>query len=101
MNMVNSIIFQSKEKGREIASNKSIALTRARALMDEAQALGVDLSKGQCLAEEAVIDWSVDIVHSPRQPEDDRSENQCQNFLKGRTRHLIEMDELGNIILIK
>ena len=89
------------EKYVGVVSNKSLALVKAKAVFDEAISEGRDLSSGPCLAEQILIDWSVDIVHVPRQESDDLLENMCKNYITGKTRRLIEMDEWGNIVNIK
>ena len=52
----------------------------------------------QCLGN--CEDYAVDIVHVPRNPEDNLPENQCEDFRAGRVSHFIEMDKLGNIVRI-
>lgn len=58
---------------------------------------GVDFTNGPCLGKIA-DDWVLDIAHNPRQPVDDKPENQCEDFSMGRAHHFIELDENGNLI---
>lgn len=58
---------------------------------------GMDMSKGPCLGKIA-NDWVLDIAHNPRQPEDDKIENQCSEFREGKVHHFIELDPQGNLI---
>jgi hypothetical protein len=52
----------------------------------------------QCLG--ACGNYSIDIVHVPRTAEDDKTENQCEEYLNGKTNHFIELDKEGNIVRI-
>lgn len=58
---------------------------------------GLDMSKGPCLGKIS-DDWVLDIAHNPRQPQDDKSENQCPQLREGTAHHFIEMDVDGNLI---
>ena len=100
-NIVDKIIKRTEESSREVIANRSIALAKAKGLHEKAVAAGQDLSEGPCLAEEAIFDWSVDIVHIPRQGIDNEERNLCQKYMRGVTHHLIEMDGEGSIISIK
>jgi hypothetical protein len=42
--------------------------------------------------------YSADIVHVPRTADDNLSENQCQDFIAGKTSHFIELDKEGNVV---
>jgi hypothetical protein len=52
----------------------------------------------QCLG--ACGNYSIDIVHVPRNKEDDKPENQCDDYSKGKTSHFIELDKEGKIVRI-
>jgi hypothetical protein len=52
----------------------------------------------QCLG--ACGDYSIDVVHTPRIDEDDLEENQCEEYLDGKTSSFIEFDSKGNIVRI-
>jgi hypothetical protein len=52
----------------------------------------------QCLG--ACGNYSIDIVHVPRTSEDDKIENQCEEYLNGKTNHFLELNKEGNIIRI-
>ena len=58
---------------------------------------GVDFTNGPCLGKIA-DDWVLDIAHNPRQPVDNKRENQCADFREGRAHHFIELDPNGNLI---
>ena len=45
-------------------------------------------------------DFAVDVVHVPRNTEDDKMGNQCEDFKGGKVKHFIEIDYLGNIVRI-
>jgi hypothetical protein len=51
------------------------------------------LELGVCLLDRIPIepDWVCDVAHSPRQPVDDNPNNQCQSYLKGETKHFVEV----------
>ena len=74
------------------------AIRRAMEFFRQKQAEGMDFSNGPCLAEEIVSDWCVDVAHNPRQPVDNRPENQCRSFREGRVHHFVELDLDGNLI---
>lgn len=80
---------------------KDIAESKAKELFAQKANQEIDLSSGPCLAEEIIVDWSVDIIHNPRTAIDNKPENQCQNILNGKTHHFVELDLNGNVIQIK
>jgi len=45
-------------------------------------------------------DYSVDIVNVPRTNVDDLSENQCSDYISGKTKHFIELNHNGGITRI-
>ncbi len=57
----------------------------------------VDMEDGPCLGKIA-DDWVLDIVHNPRQPVDNKPQNQCQDFIEGKAHHFIELDPEGKLI---
>ncbi len=61
---------------------------------------GIDMSSGPCLGMVAE-NWVLDIAHSPRQPVDDKVENQCEDFVTGKAEHFIEFDPNGQLIRSK
>ena len=79
--------------------NQDEALKNALNLFNQKKTEGVDFSNGPCLGQVAP-DWVLDIAHNPRQPADDKVENQCKDFKEGRAHHFIELDPNGNIIKI-
>jgi len=52
----------------------------------------------QCLG--TVGDYAVDIVHVPRIEDDNKIENQCDSFRKGKVSRFIELDKNGMIVRI-
>jgi hypothetical protein len=44
--------------------------------------------------------YAVDIVHVPRIPEDDLTENKCSDYGNGFVNHFIELDKNGDIVRI-
>ena len=93
-------IFNVTELDAILLNNKSVALREARIIFQTQASKGKFLD-GSCLAEELVPGWSFDIVHSPLTEKDVLPENQCANYLSGKTQYLIEYDTIGNFIQIK
>ena len=58
---------------------------------------GLDMQNGPCLGKIA-DDWVLDIAHNPRQPIDEKPENQCTDFKNGLAGHFIELDPEGKLI---
>jgi hypothetical protein len=52
----------------------------------------------QCLG--TCENYSIDIVHVPRNSDDNLPENQCSDYKNGLTNHFIELDKDGNVIRI-
>lgn len=52
----------------------------------------------QCLG--TCLGYSVDIVNVPRTSEDDLKENQCSDFLEGKTKKFIELNREGQVVRI-
>lgn len=61
---------------------------------------GLDMKNGPCLGKIAE-DWVLDIAHNPRQPVDDKAENQCAEYRQGQAHHFIELDPDGKLIQFK
>ncbi len=74
------------------------AVNQAQYFYRQKKARGEDMSNGPCLTESLMPNWVVDIIHNPRQPIDDLSQNQCQSFREGRAKHFVELDMDGNLI---
>lgn len=73
------------------------AVTCALQLYQQKKLEGMQFSS-QCLG--TCGDYAVDIVHVPRNTEDDKQENQCSDFREGKVRRFIELDNKGNIFRI-
>lgn len=52
----------------------------------------------QCLG--VCGDYAIDIVHVPRNAEDNLVENQCEDYRKGIASHFIELDKEENIVKV-
>lgn len=90
-------IFISNES--KVASEKQSAKIKCMELCQDEISNEKDLSSGPCLSEEIIQGWVCDIAHNPRQEVDNKSDNQCQNFISGKASHFVELD--GNCNLIK
>jgi hypothetical protein len=79
---------------------EALAVAKAKAAFRKAQAAGVDLSAGPCIAEQlpGLADWAADVAHDPRQPVDDEPAHQCQSYRDGRTHHFVELTPQGQPI---
>ena len=77
------------------ADEETIAL--AQAAYRDAVERGVDMERGPCLG---VIkeDWVADVAHDPREPVDDKPENQCEEYRSGEADHFVELDPQGRYI---
>ena len=72
------------------------AVACALALFQEKNQEGMDFSS-QCLG--TCGDYAVDVVHVPRNSEDNLKENQCSDYPE-KAKHFIELDKDGNIFRI-
>lgn len=77
------------------------AVSQANHVYNLAKQRGVDFSAGPCLSNSLISGWVLDTAHNPRQPIDDKQENQCGTFLDGQATHFVELDLEGNLIRIK
>jgi len=87
-----------KSKPAKEEANQTQAVAMAQATYYQKKSAGMNFSNGPCLSEEIMPGWSVDIVHNPRTAIDDLSQNQCQYYRSGKTKHFIELDTNGNLI---
>lgn len=74
------------------------ATNQAKYIYTDMKARGMDFSQGPCLSNALMEDWVLDIVHKPRLPIDDLSENMCPAYKEGRAKHFVELDVDGNLI---
>jgi hypothetical protein len=76
------------------------ALAAARHAFEQAQARGVDLEAGPCIAERlpGLEDWVADVAHDPREDIDDEAENQCRRYRSGEASHFVELTPDGELI---
>ena len=82
----------------EAKTEKEQAIKAAKKLFEQKKAEGIDMSNGPCLSNEIIPGWVADVAHSPRQPIDDKPENQCPAYREGRAKHFVELDLDGNLI---
>ena len=73
------------------------AINCADELYNQKKSEGMEFNS-QCLGK--CDDFVVDVVHVPRNSDDNLSENQCANFLNGKVKHFIELDKEGNIVRV-
>ncbi len=85
-------------QSRTNASDRDLAIQKAKELFEQKRAEGMDFSNGPCLSDEIIPDWCADVAHNPRHPVDNRPENQCQSYREGRVHHFVELDPEGNLI---
>lgn len=76
-------------------------VNQARSVYEEKKAKGYDFTNGPCLTNDLSPDWVADLVHDPRVAQDDLEKNQCQAYLEGRAKHLVELDLEGNVVRVK
>jgi len=87
-----------KDTPQKVQEQQSLIET-AKSLFASAQMNGQNLSNGPCLG--AAEDYAVDITHNPRQPVDDEEKNQCQDYINGKLKNFIELDQNGEVFRIK
>jgi len=46
------------------------------------------------------VGYAVNIVHVPRNEEDNKPENQCEEYREGRVKHFIELNKDGEVVRI-
>jgi len=76
------------------------AVAAAMDAYQEAQAKGVDLSSGPCIAEQlpGLDEWVADVAHDPREDVDDQADNQCRRYRDGDASHFVELTPEGALI---
>lgn len=83
---------------QKLQADRDLAIANARTIFNQEQTQGRDFTNGPCLSENLINDWVLDIVHDPRQPVDNKLENQCAAYRSGKARHFVEMDLKGNVV---
>jgi hypothetical protein len=78
-----------------------IAIARSRNIYKQAVLNEINLSSGPCLSNDLMPGWVLDIVHSPREEIDNLPGNQCQAYVEGRAKHIVEFDLGGNVVRVK
>ena len=84
--------------GITISNDRNAAIEEAHLVYERYKQEGLDFSNGPCLSNELIHDWVLDIARDPRTEEDDKSENQCRDFVLGVAHHFVELDPDGNLI---
>ena len=82
---------------RSSVSKQRNAIDCAKKLYNQNKLEGVEF-ESQCLG--VCGDYAVDIVHVPRNSDDNKPENQCVAYREGDVNHFIELDKDGNIVRI-
>jgi hypothetical protein len=77
------------------------AVNQAVRIFKTSKEQGTDLSSGPCLTNALQPGWVLDVVHNPRQKVDDLPENQCSTYGEGQSKHIVEIDLEGNVVLVK
>jgi hypothetical protein len=97
------VIVACGEGGGSSQTDRDRAVTEALAAYHEADANGVDLRRGPCIAAHlpGLPDWVADIAHSPRIPADDDPANQCARFRSGQAHHFVELDPAGHVLRVQ
>ena len=72
-------------------------INQALSLYEQRKSEGMEFSS-QCLG--VVGNYAVDIVHIPRNEDDNKIENQCEAYRNGEVTYFIELDKEGNIVRI-
>lgn len=88
----------SAPAGVQERSDRELAIEKAEELFEQKLAEGMDMNDGPCLSDEIIPDWVVDVAHSPREPVDNLSKNQCSAYREGKAHHFVELDPEGNLI---
>jgi hypothetical protein len=79
---------------------KDRAVDAAMKAYQRAEASGVDLAAGPCIAEQLAGSpgWVADIAHDPRRDVDDDPANQCRAYRSGDADHFVELTPDGELI---
>jgi hypothetical protein len=81
----------------EEVENQQKVIKAAVQIYNSKKIVGMEFSS-QCLG--SVEGYAIDIVHVPRNAEDDLPENQCDDFKTGKVTHFIELDKNGEVVRI-
>lgn len=93
-------------ESREFKKEASVAvadqaIAKAKAVYLRALSNGTDMRNGPCLTNDLMPDWVVDVVHSPREEIDNLPHNQCQRYVDGFSKHIVELDPSGNLVRVR
>ncbi len=92
------LVYTLNNESRGHRSQLDTVVNQAKYLYRINQERGLDFSKGPCLSNALMPGWVLDIVHNPRQPDDDLAQNQCAAFTEGKALHFVELDINGNLV---
>ena len=81
----------------DYVSEQKNAIECALNLYQEKKQEGIQFNS-QCLG--TCGDFAVDIVNVPRNEEDNKIENQCEDYRNGIAKHFIELDKNGEIVRV-
>lgn len=81
----------------EYVAAQQVAILEAEVFYDRLKSNGVNLSS-QCLG--SLDNYAFDLVNVPRTEEDNLIKNQCEDYIKGKVDHFIELDINGNIVRV-
>jgi hypothetical protein len=81
----------------DYVSEQQIAVICAKSLFNSFNATRIPINS-QCLGR--CQNYAVDIVHVPRNAEDDKIENQCEEYRRGIVQHFIELDKNEEIVRV-
>ncbi len=73
------------------------ALNCTNELYNQKKSEGMEFNS-QCLG--TCSDFAVDVVHVPRNSDDDLAQNECEDFTNGKLKHFIELDKEENIVRV-
>lgn len=72
-------------------SNKQLAISRCISICYSKLDAGVNLNNGPCISNNVVNDWVCDIAHNPREEIDNKSNNECSDYLNNSKHHFVEL----------
>ena len=77
------------------------AVSQSQTLYKQKKALGEDFSSGPCLTNDLMEGWVADTVHVPRTDTDNQVANECQAYVEGRAKHVVELNETdGSLVRV-
>lgn len=95
--------FNKEQRGYQsgLSQEADRAVNQALVLFRESKRNNMDLTGGPCLSDALIPGWVADIVHKPRSSVDNLPENQCPSYLRGSSKHFVEIDTEGAVIRVR